>query len=341
MKREREVLDLNQGWTYLDRIDGDAAGLTALAFYVQRYRHSDEGVWRERLERGEIARDGRALDPTEVLRAGDVLAWRRPPWEEPAVPTDFTILYEDADLLAIDKPAGLPVLPDGGFLENTLVHLIGRRTVDDVPPTPVHRLGRGTSGIVLLARTAAARRHLSEQFRQATHGDEGCLRKIYRTLTVAVSGLPDCVEITQPIGRVPHPRLNGVYAATPDGLAARSLCRALERDSARILWEIDLITGRPHQIRIHLASIGAPLLGDPLYGPGGTPRSLGAVDVALPGDTGYTLHACSLRFVHPRTEEPMELHAPIPVPLRTTAECRRESPLTPMPSNLFKPRKSS
>jgi 23S rRNA pseudouridine1911/1915/1917 synthase len=301
---------MNHGWTYSDRINGAEAGLAALAFYARRYPHSTEAAWRERLERGEITRDGQTLAPATLLAPRDTLQWNRPPWEEPEVPTDITILYEDAELLAVDKPAGLPVLPDGGFLENTLLHLLGRRHPAGEPPAPVHRLGRGTSGILLFARTAQARRHLCAQFRDATRGSEGGLRKVYRALTGAGPDLPDALEITQPIGRVPHPRLaGGVYAATPDGLPACSRCRVLARNATRMLWEIDLITGRPHQIRIHLASIGAPLLGDPLYGPGGTPRTDGA---ALPGDIGYTLHACSIRFTHPRTERPMELSAPIP-----------------------------
>ncbi len=187
------------------------------------------------------------------------------------------------------------------------------RRIPDVP----HRLGRGTSGILLLARTALARRHLCAQFRDATRGSAGGLRKVYRALTGAVPDLPDALEITQPIGRVPHPRLaGGVHAASPDGLPACSRCCMLARNATRMLWEIDLITGRPHQIRIHLASVGAPLLGDPLYGPGGTPRTDGD---ALPGDIGYTLHACSIRFTHPRTGQPIELRAPIPGALQPAA----------------------
>ncbi len=315
---------MNHGWTYIDRIGPAAAGLTALVYYAGRYRHSSEPVWRERMARGEITCNGTRVAPADRLLAGHVLQWRRPPWEEPGVPTDVAVLFEDNALLAVDKPAGLPVLPDGGFLENTLVHLLRNRYSDGTPPAPVHRLGRGTSGVLLMARTADSRAHLAAQFRRATadEGGDATLRKIYRAVTAAVPGLPDRIEIRQPIGLVPHPRLGSIHAATPDGRPACSRCRVLAREDARMLWEIELVTGRPHQIRIHLAAIGAPLLGDPLYGPGGTPRP--DAD-ALPGDIGYALHACSLRVTHPLTGTPLELRAPIPPRLRAAGD----DPATP------------
>ncbi|OPZ99889.1 MAG: Ribosomal large subunit pseudouridine synthase D [Planctomycetes bacterium ADurb.Bin412] len=257
---------------------------------------------------GEITRCGVRIEPGDRLEAGDELEWRRPPWEEPPVPTQIPVLYEDHDLIVVDKPAGLPVVPAGGYLENTLVHLMGISHPVPEPPVPVHRLGRGTSGALLLARTARARASLCAQFRRGG-GEEGAVRKIYRAITGDVVGLPNEIEILQPIGLVPHAGLGAVHAAALDGLPACSRCRILARSGSRVIWEIDLVTGRPHQIRIHLASIGAPLLGDPLYGPGGVP--LPGSD-ALPGDIGYTLRACSLGFAHPATGAPMEVHAPIP-----------------------------
>lgn len=303
-------LRMNAGWTYRNQIGPDAVGLTALGFYAARYRHSTEAVWRERIARGEITRGGSPVAPGDRLVLGDELEWHRPPWEEPPVPTQIPILYEDESVLVVDKPSGLPVLPDGGFLEHNLVTLMRDHGTADGPPAPVHRLGRGTSGVLLLARSAQARDHLCAQFRRITaRGEDPVLRKIYRTLTSVVPGLPDVLEIHQPIGPVPHPLMGTVHAATPDGRPACSRCRVLAREDARMLWEIDLVTGRPHQIRIHLASIGAPLLGDPFYGPGGVPRR--DAD-ARPGDIGYTLRSCSLRFRHPRTGRPLEIHAPIP-----------------------------
>ena len=305
---------MNAGWTYLNPIGAKEAGQTAIAFYATRYRHSSEAVWRERMARGEIRLGGSVVSPDDRLRVGDELAWHRPPWEEPPVPTEIPILHEDEAVIAVDKPSGLPVLPDGGFLEHNLAYLLRGLASADGPPAPVHRLGRGTSGVLLLARSARAREHLCSQFRRTTATGSGhVLRKIYRALTPAVDGLPDAIEIRQPIGPVPHAKLGSVHAATPGGRPACSRCRVLARLPGRMLWEIELITGRPHQIRIHLATIGAPLLGDPFYGPGGVPLA-GAE--TRPGDIGYTLRSCSLRFVHPLTGEPMTIDAPIPPELR-------------------------
>jgi 23S rRNA pseudouridine1911/1915/1917 synthase len=249
-----------------------------------------------------------------ALNTGDALAWERPPWEEPDVPRAFTVLHEDDDLLVVDKPAGLPVLPGGGYVENTLLHLLRARTPGSAP-IPVHRLGRGTSGVLLLARSAIARRRLAEDFRDATRRASGSMRKVYRALTGAAPGLPSLLEITQPIGPVAHPTLGWVHAAAPAGKPAQSKCRILRRTPDNTLWEIDLITGRPHQIRIHLAWAGAPLLGDPLYAAGGMPRIPIDGRPPVPGDCGYWLHACSLTLIHPRSGATLTFSAPPPPPL--------------------------
>lgn len=302
---------MNHGWTYLDRVLQADNGLPAIGYYLRHHTHSSETEWRRRLAEGRVTRNGLAVTAEATLKTGDALAWARPPWEEPDVPCTFTILYEDDDLLAVDKPAGLPVLPGGGYVENTLLHLLRVRTPES-PPIPVHRLGRGTSGVLLFARSAIARRQLAGDFRDTTRRASGSLHKIYRALTGPAPGLPDVLEITQPIGPVAHPTLGRVHAASPAGKPAQSHCRILRRTADDTLWEIDLVTGRPHQIRIHLAWAGVPLLGDPLYGSGGVPRIPTDGRPPVPGDCGYRLHACSLTLTHPRRGTPLTLSAPPP-----------------------------
>ncbi|MBW4461716.1 MAG: RNA pseudouridine synthase [Nodosilinea sp. WJT8-NPBG4] len=304
---------MNQGWVYTDRITLAEAGLSVLDFYSNRYRNFSRAIWRDRITAGQIRQDGIALASDDRLSAGDRLDYHRPPWEEPEAPLEFEVLYEDGDLMAIAKPSGLPVLPGGGFLTHTLLHQLRLRYPDN-PPIPVHRLGRGTSGVMILGRSPLARSVLSRQLRDSTataHDPQAPhpIRKTYLAL-IGLSDLPDTFTLTTAIGKVDHPALGYVYAASPTGLPAYSDGRVLQRRPDSTLVEITIRTGRPHQIRIHLAAAGYPLLGDPLYGVGGMPICPEGFEnerVPVPGDVGYHLHAFRLKLVQPRTQEPMEL----------------------------------
>jgi len=296
----------NQGWIYRERVPPPLAGLLASAFYSARHHHSDRAVWRARLAAGEIRCNGAVLLDDTPLAAGDRLAWHRPPWLEGSVPASWVVVFDDGDLLVIDKPSGLPVLPAGGWLEHTVLRLLERRHSSDPGgiPRPVHRLGRFTSGLLVCARRPATRAWLSARLRESTAAwagpgpspaVAGC-RKLYRALLVpGVLALEpaESLPITVPIGRRPHPQLGLIWCAAdgrePGDLGARSTLTLLERSPTADLVQVAIASGRPHQIRIHCAALGAPLRGDPLYGPGG----LAAAD-ARPGDGGYRLQAWRL-----------------------------------------------
>ncbi|MGB9492917.1 MAG: RluA family pseudouridine synthase, partial [Terriglobales bacterium] len=226
-------------------------------------------------------------------------------------PLDFEVLFEDPHLLAVNKPSGLPTLPAGGFMENTLLRLVQKQTPS---ANPVHRLGRGTSGIVLFAKTAQAAAQLSANWNTSR------IQKIYRALAQGIAQ-HDAYEILTPIGLVPHPLIGSVWAANPSGKPSKSLAKVISRapsstassstgtTTGTTTFEVRLSSGRPHQIRIHLASIGHPLVGDPLYGLTGQPlENL----PGLPGDGGYFLHAQFLKFQHPITGEKINLEAALP-----------------------------
>jgi 23S rRNA pseudouridine1911/1915/1917 synthase len=277
----------NDGFTYRECLGRAAESTTLLGYLGNRYRHSSVGEWAARIEAGDVLIDARPASGATVLRAGQELVWRRPPWEEPDAPTGFSVLYEDDDLLAVAKPAGLPTLPGANFLQHTLLHQVRRYAGD---ASPLHRLGRWTSGLVLFARRRETRAELTRQLKTRD------IRKRYRAL---VSGDPpwDTITVSRPIGPVPHTRLGSVHAACDGGKPAASRFTVLERRVDSCLCDVEIATGRPHQIRIHSAAVSHPLVGDPLYVAPGVP-ALGTT--AVPGDPGYLLHAAELALRHPR-----------------------------------------
>jgi 23S rRNA pseudouridine1911/1915/1917 synthase len=293
---------LNHGFTYREQIGRTDAGRSVLQHLVSRYAHSPVARWAARLAAGQVEIDGRTARGDELLRPGQHLAWHRSPWNEPDVPLHYDLIHEDGSVLAVAKPSGLPTLPAGGFLEHTLLALVRSRYPE---ARPLHRLGRFTSGLVLFARTPTAAAALGLAWRQHD------VIKDYRAL---VSGQPDweVLEIVAPIGPVAHPRLGSVFAASLHGKPSRSTAAVVARREAAALCDVRIATGRPHQIRIHLAWAGHPLVGDPLYAAGGLPL---ADAPGLPGDGGYLLHAHRLRCAHPDGTGLLELESPPPAVL--------------------------
>lgn len=290
---------LNRGYAYTTTISSKYHGENLLAHLASHYPHSTPLAWQEKLNGGEVTLDGVKATGSEALAVGQTLVWSRPPWVEPDSPQHFEVLLEDAHLLAVNKPGGLPTLPGGGFLENTLLRLVQKYAPD---ANPVHRLGRATTGIVLFAKSAQAASGLFAGWNTPK------VEKIYRAIAANVAE-QDAYEILTPIGMVPHPLIGSVWAADPRGKPSKSLARVISRTASTTAFEVSLGSGRPHQIRIHLASIGHPLVGDPLYDSAGRPRENLP---GLPGDGGYLLHAHYLRFQHPVTGDRIDLEAALP-----------------------------
>lgn len=297
----------NKGYSYPDRVLKSDEGLSVAAFYALHYTHSTQETWQQRINTGQVFLNGRPTSPDDTLTRGDRLIYDRPPWEEPDVPRNFVTLFEDGNVLVLAKPSGLPVLPGGGFLENTLLYLVRQRY--DVECSPLHRLGRATSGAILFTRNARTARFL----RMAM--DERRIRKVYLALASGTA-MPDAFTVDAPIGPIPFQRLKTIHAYCPHGRPSISHVRVIRRlphDNATLL-EVTIPTGRPHQIRIHLSYAGFPLVGDPLYQSGGIPFDGSGENecAALPGDSGYFLHSWKIRFPHPETGGDMEVLCPPP-----------------------------
>jgi 23S rRNA pseudouridine1911/1915/1917 synthase len=297
---------LNSGWTYREQVGPDGDGLTVLEYLAATRPHSTSEEWAERLERGDVEIDGRRVSRSAILHPGQTIVWHRPPWDEDEVPRNYSIVHEDDSIIVVDKPSGLPTMPAGGFLNHTLLTLM-RDTYPEA--SPLHRLGRHTSGLVLFARTHAAASALSRAWRDHE------VKKVYRALGLGETRT-EMFVIDVPIGPIPHPLLGTVEAASEGGKPSHSVAVVLETSSDRTLFNVEIMTGRPHQVRIHLAYAGHPLVGDPLYETGGGLKR----HPGLPGDGGYLLHAEQLHFTHPATGKAMTLIAPPPPVLLTRYE---------------------
>jgi 23S rRNA pseudouridine1911/1915/1917 synthase len=276
--------------------------------------------WRSRtvlhafISDGRITLGGRATTrkSARVTAGATVVVHVPPPPEEQRheeLAARLEIVYEDDDLVAIAKPAGMIVHPVGRKRVNTLIqalHWKYRRGdgAKGKPLTPkiCHRLDRETSGVVVVAKNDRARVKLQEVFEA---------REVEKEYFSVVRGLvaPDEGRIDQPIGPDPHGRISKAMTVREDGLPSATRFRVLERFRDATSVRFDLETGRQHQIRVHARWLGHPVLFDPLYGPEGEPR---AWPPEKPVIERHALHARRIAFAHPRTGSRVEVVAAVP-----------------------------
>lgn len=292
------------------RVPGRFDNWRLLDFLREYHPHVDLAEWSEILGAGHIRDHNRALPSGAIVRGGQELIHLIPDCVEPDVSNDLGLIWEDASLLAVWKPAPLPVHPCGRFCRNTLIHFL-RNAFPGTRFRLAHRLDADTTGLQLLTKTDEAAVGMQRQFEERT------IEKVY---LAEVDPAPQDDEFTVKTAISRRPSRAGSRRASSDdtaskGLAARTSFRVIERrDDSRALVEARPLTGRTHQIRLHLRVNGTSVVGDHAYG-----RDLDPADAFTMDEPTLHLHSSSLKIRHPVSGEDLTLTAEAPAWAATTA----------------------
>ena len=282
----------------------ETAGDRIDKFLAEQYENLSRSFLQKLLKSGEVMVDGRPVKASYKVAEGDLISFEVPEAVEPEiVPEDIPldILYEDHDVILVNKPKGMVVHPAAGHYTGTLVNALMFHCKEDLSgingvlrPGIVHRIDMDTTGVIIACKNDLAHNSIAAQLKE---------HSITRRYQAIVHGAlkDDEGVIDEPIGRSPKDRKK-MAVNYNNGKSAVTDYKVLTRFKDFTHIECRLETGRTHQIRVHMASIGHPLLGDAVYGPAKCPYKL----------QGQTLHAGILGFVHPRTGEYMEFSAPLP-----------------------------
>ncbi len=276
---------------------------------IDRYlSEAEPGFTRSYLQKlikeGAVTVNGRAVKASYAVEESDRIVLEIPKQKEPDILPEnipLDVLYEDEDVILVNKPKGMVVHPAAGHYTGTLVNALMYHCREDLSgingvlrPGIVHRIDMDTTGVLIACKNDMAHNHIAEQLKE-----HSITRRYYALVHGVIK--EDEGTVDAPIGRHPADRKK-MAIERKNGKEAVTHYKVLQRYKGYTLIECRLETGRTHQIRVHMSSLGHPLVGDVVYGPGKCPFSL----------QGQTLHAYVLGFVHPRTETYMEFQAPLP-----------------------------
>lgn len=289
------------------------AGVRLDLYLSRTFRYRSRTQWASLIRAGQVLLNGTRTRSGRVVRDGDRIEYHREERSEPRVSRSWRILYEDDTILAIRKPSNLPVHPSGRYFRNTLLTLLlehRRQTLDTTELRIVHRLDRETSGVILFGKGRESAAALSLQFEN---------REVRKEYLALVHGVPleDRFIVDAPIGRDSRSPVRKAMAVTPDGKPSRTLFRVLRRGDECALIVARPLTGRLHQIRVHLRAAGHPIVGDKVYGLDPELFIRFASGSLSPEDRRrlvwrrQALHAYRLRIRHPSDGRLLDLRAPV------------------------------
>ncbi len=268
------------------------------------YPELSRAFFQKLIKTGQVHISGAAPKSSYAVKTGDLVTVQVPPAVQAAIlpePIPLDILYEDEDLLVVNKPKGMVVHPSAGHYTGTLVNAVMYHCQDslsgingEIRPGIVHRIDKDTTGSLIVCKNDDAHIKIAAQIKEHT------VTRRYRGIVLGRMK-QDHGRICMDIGRDPKNRLK-MACGVPNGRYAATNYKVLERFNSHTYMEFELETGRTHQIRVHMAAVGHPVLADPLYGPAHCKFRL----------QGQCLHAMTLGFCHPRTGQEILVTAPLP-----------------------------
>ncbi|MFH1887411.1 MAG: RluA family pseudouridine synthase [Pseudomonadota bacterium] len=307
-------------------VDIDEAGVRLDTLLAERRPDLSRTLFLRLIKEGLVILEGVAVKPSHRVTPGDEVSVTIPPPEPTDIVAEFIhldILFEDSDLLVINKPPDLVVHPSPGHESHTLVNALMHHSKNlsgmagEDRPGIVHRLDKDTSGVMMAAKNDRAHRVITDQFVTRT------VKKRYLALVMGDMG-GDQGTIDLPIGRHPSDRKR-MAATSRGGRSAQTLWEVRERFGCATLLSVRILTGRTHQIRVHLSALGHPVAGDVMYGrPGGQTRlkTPSGMEIPVPRQM---LHARKLSFLHPVTGEELSFKAPLQPDMEAVLAALRES----------------
>ena len=307
------------------RVPAECAGMRLDVFMRTQLRNTSRTRARAIIEQSAHATDGRALRANDRVKTDERIAlWREPFEEIDEIP--LPVVYEDEHLMAIDKPPLVTVHPTARYHRNTVIERL-RKQRPGAFLALIHRIDRETSGVLMLAKHIESERAFKRLLEERSLGGGDAVKKTYVAVTHGVPKIDFC-ELPVELDTENSLRVKMRIAAPGTGLEARTGIEIVESRAGYALCRLALHTGRQHQIRLHLAALGCPVVGDKLYGPDermlarAADGELTEEDWRLLEHPRQLLHAERYDFIHPMTAEPLRLLAPLPQDLRTFWESR-------------------